>query len=178
MCVVICHIEVPLWLILEFFFSRRSVKSKLSTSSSFDEDSEYASSRYSPPLKSILSDLVTNQLDTTDYPSVIPLPLSAASTSVSGSARRRGGKGNEGSLRKKGGATDKWSKMGSSGKSSSAASAYTGGRNMVFMVGGLSYSELRVARNVMEKESREIVIGSTKFVSPTEFLEDLHTLAG
>jgi syntaxin-binding protein 1 len=153
----------------------------LSSSSSFDEESEYASSRYSPPLKAILNDLVTNQLSTDEYPSVIPMPLSATSTtSVSGSARRRA-KGTEGSLRKsKGGATDKWSKMGNSMTKSttSGAANFTGGRNLVFMVGGLSYSELRVARDIMERESREIIAGSTKFVNPSEFLEDLHTLTG
>lgn len=60
----------------------------------------------------------------------------------------------------------------------SGAANFTGGRNLVFMVGGLSYSELRVARDIMERESREIIAGSTKFVNPSEFLEDLHTLTG
>lgn len=58
------------------------------------------------------------------------------------------------------------------------ATMFTGGRNMVFMVGGMSYSELRVVRDIMERESREIIAGSTKFVNPSEFLEDLHTLTG
>lgn len=154
----------------------------LSKSDSFDEESEYASSRYSPPLKAILNDLVTNQLSIDEYPSVIPMPMSAASTSaVTGSARRRA-KGTEGSLRKsKAGATDKWSKMGNSMTKSATnggTTMFTGGRNMVFMVGGLSYSELRVVRDIMERESREIIAGSTKFVNPSEFLEDLHTLTG
>ena len=161
----------------------RSVKSKLKGSSSFDsaeeEESEYAGCRYTPPLKSILNQLVTNQLSQQDYPSVIPMPMSAGSTSVSSSARRRGGgKGTDGSLRKKGGATDKWSKMGNSGKSSSGTSAYTGGRNMVFMVGGLTYPELRVTREVMEKESKEIIVGSTKFLTPSDFLDELKVLGG
>jgi syntaxin-binding protein 1 len=162
------------------FVHFRSVKSKLSTSSSFDEESEYASSRYSPPLKAILNELATNQLSIDEYPSVIPMPLSVTSQStVSGSARRRG-KGPEGSLRKsKAGPTDKWSKLGTSqAKPPTNGANYTGGRNLVFMVGGMSYSELRVARDIMERESREIITGSTKFVDPSEFLEDLHTLAG
>jgi syntaxin-binding protein 1 len=158
----------------------RNVKSKLSSSSSFDEESEYASSRYSPPLKAILYDLATNQLSIDEYPSVIPMPISSTSQStVSGSARRRS-KATEGSLRKsKGGATDKWSKLGSSQiKPSTNGANFTGGRNLVFMVGGLSYSELRVARDIMERESREIITGTTKFINPSGFLEDLHTLAG
>jgi syntaxin-binding protein 1 len=156
----------------------RSVKSKLSTSNSFDEESEYASSRYSPPLKSILSDMVTNQLSTQEYPSVIPMPMSATSSTAAatGSARRRS-KATEGSLRKSG-ATEKWSKLGDSTKSPAKGSSFIGGRFIVFMVGGMSYSELRVTRDIMEKESREIITGSTKLISPSEFLKDLHTLAG
>jgi syntaxin-binding protein 1 len=156
-----------------FFF--RSIKSKISSSGSFDDESEYASSRYNPPLKSILNDLVSNQLSIDEYPSVIPMPASAGSSVGTGSARRRGGA--EGSLRKKAGATDKWEKTGTSSTNQANGSHYVGGRSIVFMVGGLSYSELRVARDVMQKESREIIAGSTKFISPSDFLSDLHTLA-
>jgi syntaxin-binding protein 1 len=48
---------------------------------------------------------------------------------------------------------------------------------MIFVVGGISYLELRVARDVMESESREIIVGSTKFVNAEEFIDDLTTLA-
>ena len=104
-----------------------------------------------------------------DYPSVIPMPSSASTSSSATSAR---------GARKKKGATGKWSKTGStSGGKSGAASNFTGGRNLVFMVGGMSYSELRVCREVMEKESKEIIAGATAFVSPNEFIDDLATLA-
>lgn len=155
--------------------SRRS-KNKIQNAGSFDEDSEYASSRYVPALKGILTDLVSNSLSVDEYPSVIPLPASQSSAASAGSARRRG-KGLEVSARKKKGAGDKWSRTGNSQTSSGAATSFVGGRNMVFMVGGISYSELRVARDVMEKESREIIVGSTNFVSPKEFISDLSTLS-
>jgi syntaxin-binding protein 1 len=44
------------------------------------------------------------------------------------------------------------------------------------MMGGCSYSELRVARDVMHKQSREIIIGSTVFINPAQFLDDLEVL--
>ena len=44
------------------------------------------------------------------------------------------------------------------------------------MVGGLSFSELRLSRYIMEKESREIIAGATKFINPEEFIDDLKTL--
>lgn len=138
-----------------------------------EEENEYTSSRYVPPLKKILKDLVTNQLSIDDYPSVIPMPLIANSTStgIASSARRRGKA--EGNNKKKGGATDKWGKK----QKGSGPTHYDGGRNIVFMVGGLSFTELRVVRNVMEKEEREIIAGSTKFISPNAFISDLKTLA-
>mmetsp|Transcript_51917 Transcript_51917/g.149686 ORF Transcript_51917/g.149686 Transcript_51917/m.149686 type:complete len:706 (-) Transcript_51917:134-2251(-) len=150
-------------------------KSKIQRASSFDEESEYASSRYVPALKNILSELVTNSLSIEEYPSVIPMPASMTSAASAGSARRRG-KGLEGSARKKKGATDKWSRTGNSQTSSGAATSFQGGRNLVFMVGGISYNELKAARDVMDKESKEIIVGSTKFVSPSEFIDDLTTL--
>jgi syntaxin-binding protein 1 len=164
-------------LIVSKINSLRSLKNKISSSGSFDEEGEYAGMRYNPPMKTILNELVSGQLSTQDYPSVIPMPMSATSTSVTSSARRRS-KGPDSSARKKAGATDKWSKLGdSTTKSAGSGSHFVGGRNMIFMVGGLSYPELRVAREIMEKESREIIVGSNKFISPGEFLEDLKCLA-
>eukprot|EP00529_Nitzschia_sp_RCC80_P013942 CAMPEP_0113485950 /NCGR_PEP_ID=MMETSP0014_2-20120614/24745_1 /TAXON_ID=2857 /ORGANISM="Nitzschia sp." /LENGTH=756 /DNA_ID=CAMNT_0000379607 /DNA_START=146 /DNA_END=2416 /DNA_ORIENTATION=+ /assembly_acc=CAM_ASM_000159 len=149
-----------------------SLKGRVASSGSFDdEESEYASSRYNPPLKVILKDLVSNQLDMDEYPSVIPMPASAGSSVGTGSARRRGA---DSSARKK---NDKWGKTGSSSTAQANGSHYVGGRNIVFMVGGLSYSELKVTRDIMQKESREIIAGSTKFIGPSDFLSDLFTLS-
>lgn len=113
-----------------------------------------------------------------EYPSVIPMPSNAMSSSSKGvsasSARRR--KGGEGSARKKKGGTDsKFTKTGSSDKSGSSTH-YAGARNLIFMVGGMSYTELGICRDIMEKESREIIMGSTRFVNPSEFIDDLATL--
>ncbi len=152
-----------------------SNKSKIQQAASFDDESEYASSRYVPSLKGILTDLVSNSLSAEEYPSIIPMPASMTSAASAGSARRRA-KGLEGSARKKKGVTDKWSRTGNAQTTTGVATTFTGGRSMVFMVGGVSFLELKVARDVMEKESREIIIGSTKFVSPSEFIDDLSTL--
>jgi len=151
-------------------------KSKIQQAASFDDESEYASSRYVPALKSILNDLVSNGLSIEEYPSLIPLPASMTSSAGASSARRRS-KALEGSARKKKGATEKWSRTGNAETTTGVATTFTGGRNLVFMVGGLSFLELKVARDVMEKESREIIVGSTKFVSPSEFIDDLSTLS-
>lgn len=160
------------------FLNKNSGKSKVQGTGSFDDDSEYASSRYVPPLKSTLMDLVSNQLSIDDYPSVVPMPQLPSTKSTGAASARRRGKGADGtaSARKKKGATEKWNRTGTTGAATKTTTTFTGGRNIVFMVGGLSFSELRVAREVMEKESREIIVGSTKFLSPNEFMKDLATL--
>ena len=149
------------------------MRNKSSSNDSFDEETEYANSRYVPPLKGILKELVSNQLSTQDFPSVIPMPLSGSSSVGAASSARRRGKGVD-SSRKKSGATDKWGNPGQS--QSNGTDHYDGGRNIVFMAGGLSFAELRVVRDVMERESREIIAGGTKFISPDEFIDDLKTL--
>ena len=146
-----------------------------SSSSSFDDESEYSSQRYVPAIKATLQELVTNSLSFEDFPSVVPMPdMPSASTSAT-SARRRG-KAAEGSARKKKGATSKWSRTGNEEPAAATGGNFVGNRNIVFMIGGLSYSEIRVSREVMEKESREIIIGSTAFLNPSDFLKEMSTL--
>lgn len=144
-----------------------------------DDDSEYASSRYAPALKATLEALTTDELSFDDYPSVTPMPPSSGSKAGRSSARgsRKPGSGAAASVRRAGGATSRWNKSsGNEGKRSGGPTNFTGARCMVFMMGGLAYSEMKVAREVMENESREIIIGSTAFLSPNDFIEDLGKL--
>jgi syntaxin-binding protein 1 len=139
-------------------------------------------------MKTVLEELATNQLSMDDYPSVLPMPDMAPSQSAAGGRRGAGGAGGAGgsarggragqaaSARKAGGPTSRWGKSSTRPAASSGPKSFNGGRAIVFMMGGLSYSEMRVARQVMAKESREVVIGSTAFVSPKEFVEDLAAL--
>jgi syntaxin-binding protein 1 len=135
-----------------------------------------------------MEELVTNELSMDDYPSVLPMPDMAPSQGGSAAGGRRGAggagsarpsrAGQAASARKAGGPTSRWGKSSTSkAAASSGPKSFNGGRAIVFMMGGLSYSEMRAARQVMAKESREVVIGSTAFVSPKEFVEDLATLS-
>lgn len=135
-----------------------------------DLESEFANSRYVPPLKPILEAVVANNLDVNEYPPVRDLPQghgSGAGTVTS--ARKR----TEGSARK-GGATKRWHR--SNQKEGSKDESYQGGRVIVFIIGGMTYSELRVSREVMVKASREVVAGSTIFSNPSDFMDDLRRL--
>jgi syntaxin-binding protein 1 len=135
-----------------------------------------------------MEELVHNELSMDDYPSVLPMPDMPSTQGGSSAGGKRGGAGAAGSARgsragsaasarKAGGATSRWGKSSTRPAASSGPKSFSGGRAIVFMMGGLSYSEMRAARQVMEKESREVVIGSTAFVSPKEFVDDLATLS-
>jgi hypothetical protein len=158
-----------------------------------DEDSQFAATRYVPAIKSILTDLCNDELSIESYPSVLPMPTSSSSQpGRSSGARnstvtsvRKSTTGAAASVRKAGGSTSKWAANsgGSLGLSAGSSTSRTGGpialsgaRNIVFMVGGLCYPEIRVAREVMEQSSREIIIGSTSFLSAKEFIDDLGKL--
>lgn len=148
-----------------------SLRNRSGSVDSYDEDNEYTSMRYAPPLRKLMKDLVGNQLSLDDYPSVIPMPpmMTSSVGGLASSARRRTSKIDTGSSRR-----GKGGDWGS--KRSNGPTHYEGGRSIVFMVGGLSFGELRVIRDVMERESREIIAGGTKFISPGEFIDDLKTL--
>jgi syntaxin-binding protein 1 len=155
-----------------------------------DDEGEYAASRYSPPLKAILEELVTNSLSLEDYPSVLPMPEMGPTTSSGGSsgaaASARGGaarsarnsrRGEAASARKSTGPSNRWAKStGVENKRGIGPVSFSGGRSIVFVMGGMSYQELKVTRDVMINESREIVVGSTTFLSPSEFVSDLTKL--
>jgi hypothetical protein len=102
------------------------------------------------------------------------MPPSA--TAASGSSKSARSARDKSSARKNKGSTGKWGRTGDS-KSGSHNIAFTGSRNLVFMVGGLAFSELKIAREVMEKESREIMIGSTAFMNPKDFMSALESLS-
>jgi syntaxin-binding protein 1 len=53
---------------------------------------------------------------------------------------------------------------------------YQGGRIIVFIAGGMTYSEIRAINEVMKLTKREIIIGSTHIVRPVDFLRDLDIL--
>lgn len=102
----------------------------------------------------------------------MPLPEnSVRSSGTAMSARRRS---EASSLR--GGTASKFRRSTAAANDAKAGDSFTGERQLIFMVGGLSFPELRVARDVMSKESKEIIIGSTHFTSPKNFMQDLSKL--
>ncbi|KAL3794745.1 hypothetical protein HJC23_012755 [Cyclotella cryptica] len=133
-----------------------------------DSESEYSTSRYVCLLKAIMEEATSGKLSVDEYPSVMPLPDAEAMLGPSSSAAAK-------SVRKAS-STSKWQTQSSSSSASGKKKSSHRGRQIVFMAGGMCYSELRSAREVMNTSGTEIVVGSTRFISPQDFLVDLKNL--
>jgi syntaxin-binding protein 1 len=146
------------------------LKSKgVETFTQAESDSEYSSSRYVCLLKPILEQAAAGKLSVDQYPSVMPLPDAEAvlGQSASGAAK---------SVRKAGTASSKWQSQSTASNASVKKKTSYSGRQIVFMAGGMCYSELRSAREVMNASGTEIVVGGTRFITPKDFLIDLNNL--
>lgn len=130
-----------------------------------DSGSEYNTSRYSCALKNTLKNINDGRLSFEEYPSLFPMPDEGmmiggrgnmASSGV-GSVRR-----NDGSrFRRNFGPTTK---------------KFDGSRQIVFMIGGACYSELRAVQELMDDGGPEIIFGATHFINPSDFVGSISAL--
>jgi len=123
-------------------------------------NSEYASCRYVTKVKTVLDAMVNDRLSQDIYPGTQPLPTFKTTTAAS--VRTRGA-----SVK-----NTKWSREKKNKKKS-----YTGGRQIVFIIGGMCMSELRGGYELMENGEKEILVGSTEFLSPENYLKQLKNLS-
>eukprot|EP00126_Sphaerothecum_destruens_P007353 Sdes_comp19812_c0_seq1m11951 len=131
-------------------------------------EEKYNLSRWTPIVKDIIEDTIENKLDLEEYPFVrddASAKISAAAvipTSVRG---------------KTGWAKTKEIKVGQEKESTVfKLDNLTGSRVIVFINGGISYSEMRCAYETTLEKQREVLIGSTSVFTPTVFLEELKGL--
>ncbi|NP_998636.1 syntaxin-binding protein 3 [Danio rerio] len=115
------------------------------------EQETYNVSRWTPVIKDIMEDAVENKLDIKDWPFQSECP-SAWNGSRAVSARQKH-------------------------KGSSPGDMKNGSRLIIFVLGGVSYSEMRCAYEVTNtNKSCEVIIGSTHILTPRSLLEDIYNL--
>uniref|UniRef100_A0A8B9HWC7 Syntaxin binding protein 3 n=1 Tax=Astyanax mexicanus TaxID=7994 RepID=A0A8B9HWC7_ASTMX len=113
------------------------------------QEETYNLSRWTPIIKDVMEDVVENKLDTKDWPHQSECPA-AWNGSRAVSARQK--------------------------HKPSAQEA--GSRLIIFVLGGISYSEMRCAYEVTQAtKSCEVIIGSSHILTPTSLLEDIRDLS-
>ncbi|XP_076010629.1 syntaxin-binding protein 3 [Genypterus blacodes] len=112
----------------------------------------YNLSRWTPVIKDVMEDAVENKLDTKEWPHQSECPA-AWNGSGAVSARQKH-------------------------KASTQDERRSGSRLIIFIIGGMSYSEMRCAYEVTQAvKSCEVIIGSSHIVTPSSLLDDIKVLS-
>jgi syntaxin-binding protein 1 len=119
------------------------------------QKTSFVISRYVPKLKQIVEEFLEDGLGEDTFPYIGDAP--------------EGAKGKEVKSLKK--SQPAWAK----GKEKQETTL-SGPRVIVFVIGGVTFSEIRAMGELMEAHHREIIIGSNRLLRPHEFIEDLKAL--
>lgn len=134
-------------------------------------DNQFNHCRFIPACKNILGDFAAGSLDSTLFP-YIEAPRGAPSTSVTAEVDSAPVLRNT----KPSWATRKAAPPPTATAPAAPTFRTRGPKIILFVLGGISYSEIRSAYTVMNETSREVIIGSTDVLSPVEFLATLRML--
>ncbi|KAG0279736.1 vacuolar sorting protein VPS33/slp1 [Linnemannia gamsii] len=118
-----------------------------------DEEQPFDLSRYITKAKKIVEEHINGTLDATLYPYTTEAPVQDSADATR-------------SLRKT--AQPAWEKKRPNVK---------GSRLMIFIAGGVTYSEIRAMYELCHSMGRDIVIGSTHIITPRQFIFSLKDLA-
>ncbi|KAJ7509807.1 Sec1-like protein [Mycena galericulata] len=140
----------------------RDTKKKIKQKPNSDE--EYELSRFKPSMKTILEEHVADKLDKTLFPYVKDAPSLAAPAA----SLRSGTPVQATSLRSQ---KPSWHKAARPGGVTD-----TRQRLLVFVAGGMTYSEIREAYQLSASLNKDIYIGSTHTITPRNFIDDLQVL--
>jgi syntaxin-binding protein 1 len=117
-------------------------------------EGEYADTRHLCRIRVLLDQLIANELPVDQFASIGPSGSSggAGESKTAKSARKFG-------------TNSRWGRKDQT--------MFSGGRYVVFIAGGVAYSELRAAYDVMTQNTKEIIIGGSHIVNPTDYIADV-----
>ncbi|KAL7425231.1 syntaxin binding protein 1 [Cryptotrichosporon argae] len=132
-------------------------------------EGEYELSRFKPAVQVVLEDHVTNKLDQSMFPYMRDAPTEFVNSLRSGGSASLAAPAPSGSLRS---ARPTWH------KAPSARANNTEGKQrlVIFVAGGMTYSEMRQAYTLGHALGKDVFIGSTHVVTPEGFLRDMRAI--
>lgn len=117
----------------------------------------YQMSRWTPVVKDIMEDAVEDKLDAKHFPYLVGRPVNTGFGKPTPSSQRYGN----------------WH-----GNNKNALNVKQVPRLIVFIAGGVTYSEMRCAYEVTnEFKNWEVIIASDHIITPLQFLRDCHSLS-
>ncbi|KAL1412581.1 syntaxin binding protein 1 [Vanrija albida] len=131
-------------------------------------DDQFDLSRYKPVVQIMVEEQVANRLDQHQFPFMRDTPAELSQSLRGGHSQAAAVNGGT-SLRS---ARPTWHKA----PSARAANSDSKQRLVIFVAGGVTYSELRQAYVLSKALGKDIYIGSTHIVTPEAFMKDLRSL--
>jgi len=157
---------------------QKQKKKKHSKNSEDVPDMMYELSRFVPRVKGILRSLVDGDISEAEYPTL-------AEKGTTSSSSEKG----EGKSKKASRSAPRWADKNKSSPTAAAAGSAAGQdedfcgaadsdpRFIVFIAGGMTYSEMRTIYEVSTSASKNCYIGSTQFLTPPVFVHELSLLS-
>ena len=140
------------------FIRKNKSKNTRKTKMGEQYSQQYALEKFQPELYDILEKHCGGELPQDEYPYVGGAPTSGSSSGTGGSVRTNYG----------------WSRR----KKDTAEMAKSRGKRLiVFVLGGISRSEMRVAHKLAPALQRDIILGSTSVETPSTFIKKLSLLS-
>lgn len=132
-------------------------------------DDQFELSRYKPVVQIMVEEHVGNRLDQHQFPYMRDSPAETSQSLRGGNSLAPANLNGGTSLRS---ARPTWHKA----PSARAANSDSKQRLVIFVAGGVTYSELRQAYVLSQALGKDIYIGSTHIVTPEIFMKDLRSL--
>ncbi|GAB4816148.1 hypothetical protein N2152v2_003194 [Parachlorella kessleri] len=131
-----------------------------------EDDQQFALSRFVPMLQEVLEDAAAGKLSNDEYPYVrTPSSPSGGSIPSSADTTPKAGGLSARTVR----TTGVWAKKATGTPTKEDQSK--GKRIFAFIIGGVTFSEMRVAHRLSSRLGREIVLGGTSVETPSKFLK-------
>ncbi|WWC92625.1 uncharacterized protein L201_007584 [Kwoniella dendrophila CBS 6074] len=146
--------------------SSRSVKSRIKQKPS-NAEGEYELSRYKPIVQMMLEDQSSSRLDQSNFPYLRDAPAEAQTSLRAGNSLAAPSQ--SGSLRS---ARPTWHKAPSARMNNTEGKQ----RLIIFIAGGMTYSEMRCAYTVGQALGKDVYIGSTHVLTPEIFTQQMRAL--